>query len=122
MTVVVNHDYPQLHALRVLKEDGTPVEGAHITAYNANRYYGQDMSGWLTQQNVLFEEPWDSVMVLFGDPEMFNVVLQTSWVGDVYTDANGEWLSDLLLPEAQTWLIRIEKSPDFAPRIVEVTT
>lgn len=122
MTVVVNHNYPQTHALQVLQEDGTPIEGACITVYNANRYYGQDMSGWLTQQNVLFEEPWDSAMILFGEPEAFTVVLNTSWVGEVYTDENGEWITDLHLPEAQTWLLYIEYAPDFAPRIVEVTT
>lgn len=122
MSVLVNHDYPQVHALQVLELDGTPIEGARITVYNANRYYAQDMSGWITQQGVLFEEPWDSTFILFGDPEAFNVVLQTSWVGEVYTDVNGEWLTDLLLDEAQTWLIRIEHHPEFAPRTLEVTT
>lgn len=122
MTVVVNHDYPQLHALQVLQEDGTPIEGARIRIYDANLYYGQDLSNWITQQPVLFESTWDSSMVLFGEPEAFNVLLQTSWMGDVYTDANGEWISDILLPEAHTWLLYIEYDPDFESRIVEVTT
>jgi protocatechuate 3,4-dioxygenase beta subunit len=122
MTVLVNHDYPQPHALQVLQKDGTPIEGAHISVYNANGYYGQYLSGWLTQQNVLFEKPWDSAMVLSGDPEAFTVVMQTSWVGDIYTDENGEWTSDLLLPEAQTWILYIDFSPDYEARIVEVTT
>jgi hypothetical protein len=122
MSVLVNHDYPQVHALQVLQLDGTPIEGARITVYNANRYYGQDMSGWLTQQNVLFEEPWDSAMILFGDPEAFTVVLQTSWAGETYTDENGEWINDIPLDEAQTWLVRIEHHPEFTPRILEVTT
>jgi protocatechuate 3,4-dioxygenase beta subunit len=122
MTVVVNHDYPQLHALQVLQEDGTPIEGARIRIYDANRYYVQDLANWVTQQPVLFESTWDSSMVLFGEPEAFNVLLQTSWMGDIYTDANGEWTSDMLLPEAHTWLLYIEYDPDFESRIVEVTT
>jgi hypothetical protein len=43
-------------------------------------------------------------------------------MGDIYTDANGEWTSDMLLPEAHTWLLYIEYDPDFEARIVEVTT
>jgi hypothetical protein len=122
MTVVVNHNYPQAHALQVLQADGTPIEGAHIIIYNANTYHGPSMSGWVTQQNVLFEKPFDSTMILCGDPEAFTVVIQTGWVGDVYTDENGEWTSDILLPEAQTWLLYIDFSPNYTPRIVEVTT
>lgn len=122
MTVVVNHDYPQLHALQVLQEDGTPIEGACIKVYNANLYYGQNISNWVTQQPVIFESSWESSMLLFGDPEAFNVLMNTSWVGEVYTDENGEWITDLHLPEAQTWLLYIEYDPDFEPRIVEVTT
>jgi hypothetical protein len=122
MTVVVNHDYPQLHALQVLREDGTPIEGAHITVYNANGYYGQSLAGWLTQQNIFFEKPLDSAMILLGDPEAFTIVMQTSWAGEIYTDVNGEWITDLHLPEAQTWVLLIEFPPDYESRIVEVTT
>ena len=122
MTVVVNHNYPQTAALRVLRQDGTPIEGALISVYNANRYYGQNLSQWITQQNIVFSGAWVSDVVFFGDPDDSPTVFQTSWAGGIYTDVNGEWLSDLLLPEAQTWLLKIEKLPEYTPRFVEVTT
>lgn len=43
-------------------------------------------------------------------------------VDETITDSNGKWIDTLQLEDGRTWIVKIEKTGSFGPKILEITT
>jgi len=67
-------------------------------------------------------DPIEGVVIrIFEHTKFFQNDVDT-WVGETITDANGEWVDPIYLPEAQNWVVHFQKAAEYGPDHVEITT
>lgn len=58
MTVMVDHNYPLLDALRAVAPNGDPVEGAEIRVYDLVAFVAHQISTWIGMTTTDIEGRW----------------------------------------------------------------
>lgn len=81
MTVAVNQDYPDINALRVLKKNGEPLEGATLKIYDHTAYFAQAGVVPIAETTTDANGKWNDVIYLDDGRTWVLVVEKTTVFG-----------------------------------------